>query len=202
MRFTSSGVQDEPRLDATGPQPHVLLVDNDGAHCHRMKRELVTLGCGVSIASSPRSALTALRAERPQLVAVEPLLTRTSWFRFLHHLCQADSGASWIVVTAYPSTSLAAEATKLGALGFLAKPVSGAELMAALSAEVQGVRWSCDGDFSLAHAEWEHLNKILRKCEGNMTAAARLLRIPRQSLYNKLRKVPPFSPPALREASE
>ena len=44
---------------------------------------------------------------------------------------------------------------------------------------------------SLARAEWEHINRVLSDCGGNISEAARRLNIHRRSLQRKLQKYPP-----------
>ena len=44
---------------------------------------------------------------------------------------------------------------------------------------------------SLARAEWEHINRVLADCEGNISEAARRLGLHRRSLQRKLQKRPP-----------
>ena len=44
---------------------------------------------------------------------------------------------------------------------------------------------------SLARAEWEHINRVLSDCEGNVSEAARRLGIHRRSLQRKLQRYPP-----------
>ena len=44
---------------------------------------------------------------------------------------------------------------------------------------------------SLARAEWEHINRVLSDCGGNISEAARQLGIHRRSLQRKLRKHAP-----------
>ena len=43
---------------------------------------------------------------------------------------------------------------------------------------------------SLARAEWEHINRVLSDCGGNISEAARRLGIHRRSLQRKLLKNP------------
>ena len=44
---------------------------------------------------------------------------------------------------------------------------------------------------SLARAEWEHIQRVLADCGGNVSEAARRLGIHRRSLQRKLQKYPP-----------
>ena len=43
---------------------------------------------------------------------------------------------------------------------------------------------------SLARVEWEHIQRVLADCDGNISHAARLLGIHRRSLQRKLAKHP------------
>ena len=45
---------------------------------------------------------------------------------------------------------------------------------------------------SLARAEWEHIQRVLTDCEGNISETARRLGIHRRSLQRKLQKFPPM----------
>jgi ActR/RegA family two-component response regulator len=44
---------------------------------------------------------------------------------------------------------------------------------------------------SLARVEWEHMQRVISDCGGNLSQAARLLGIHRRSLQRKLAKYPP-----------
>jgi two-component system response regulator RegA len=44
---------------------------------------------------------------------------------------------------------------------------------------------------TLARAEWEHIQRVLLDCDGNVSEAARRLGILRQSLQRRLRKHAP-----------
>jgi len=43
---------------------------------------------------------------------------------------------------------------------------------------------------SLARVEWEHIQRVLAECEGNVTHAARRLGLHRRSLQRKLGRPP------------
>jgi len=44
---------------------------------------------------------------------------------------------------------------------------------------------------SLAEAEWDHIQRVLSDCNGNISEAARQLDIPRRTLQRKLKKLAP-----------
>ena len=45
---------------------------------------------------------------------------------------------------------------------------------------------------SLARAEWEHINRVLTDCGGNISEAAKRLKLHRRTLQRKLNKFPPL----------
>jgi two-component system response regulator RegA len=46
---------------------------------------------------------------------------------------------------------------------------------------------------SLARVEWEHIQRVLADCDGNISQAAKLLGLHRRSLQRKLSKRPPLN---------
>jgi two-component system response regulator RegA len=43
---------------------------------------------------------------------------------------------------------------------------------------------------SLARVEWEHIQRVMTECQGNVSQAARVLGLHRRSLQRKLAKYP------------
>ena len=77
---------------------------------------------------------------------------------------------------------------RLGAINYLNKPADAEEIEAAL----QGKRPPPMNDVpSLDRQEWEYLNRILADCNGNISEAARRLKMHRRTLQRKLQKHPP-----------
>jgi len=93
-----------------------------------------------------------------------------------------------VVLTGYGTIGTAVEAIRLGAINYLNKPADADEIEAAL----QGKRAPPMSDVpSLDRQEWEYLNRILADCDGNVSEAARRLRMHRRTLQRKLQKHPP-----------
>ena len=94
-----------------------------------------------------------------------------------------------VVLTGYGTIGTAVEAIRLGAINYLNKPADADEVEAALLGTrppppVHEVP-------SLDRQEWEYLNKILADCNGNISEAARRLKMHRRTLQRKLQKHPP-----------
>jgi two-component system response regulator RegA len=85
------------------------------------------------------------------------------------------------------------EAVRRGAINYLTKPLDADQILAAFVCEgdeaAEGAPHSAMP--SLARVEWEHIQRILHDCDGNISHAARRLGLHRRSLQRKLSKLPP-----------
>jgi ActR/RegA family two-component response regulator len=178
------------------------LVADDDALWRQQLGELLGQGGGrVRVARDGEEWLAAIR-ERPfDLIIVEPNLPGRLWYSLMHDVRSHAPDARLIVTTAFPSRALVQVARSLNAEAVLPKPVrleqieqqlhapgdpTGRLLREGASAPESRMR-------SLAWLEWEYINHVLRRCGGNVTEASRRLKVPRQTLYRKLRKHPPLS---------
>jgi two-component system response regulator RegA len=114
-----------------------------------------------------------------------------SGLEVVRELCAIDPTTKIVVLTGYGSIATAVEAMRRGATSYLPKPADADEILVALADTPPQVT---GGDFpapSLARAEWEHIQRVLADCGGNISEAARRLGLHRRSLQLKLRKYPP-----------
>jgi len=95
-----------------------------------------------------------------------------------------------VVLTGYGSIATALESVKLGATHYLTKPVDADQVLAAFEGRDVAQDPPTVEVPSLARVEWEHIQRILNDCDGNVSQAARLLGIHRRSLQRKLSKFP------------
>lgn len=104
-----------------------------------------------------------------------------------------DTTITVIILTGYGSIPTALQALKLGADHYLSKPVDVDQILSAY--EDLGTqtpeRTTPVTVPSLARVEWEHIQRVLSDCSGNISQAAKLLGIHRRSLQRKLAKYPP-----------
>ena len=106
-----------------------------------------------------------------------------------------------IILSGYGSVASAVEALRRGAAHMLSKPVSIEALLQAFEqlesgraviAPYAGEETSPPPQApSLARVEWEHIQRVLQDCEGNISQAARVLGIHRRTLQRKLQLIPP-----------
>lgn len=90
-----------------------------------------------------------------------------------------------VLLTAYADISLAVKGLKNGAADFVSKPWDNDELVRKLKDVVD----MHDEIVTLDEMEQEHIRKTIDHCHGNLTKAAELLGISRQTLYNKMKRL-------------
>jgi two-component system response regulator RegA len=134
-------------------------------------------------------ALAAARARPPDFVVADIRLGSECGLDLIEALRHAHPGCTIALVSAYLSVALTAVAVRKGAHVVLFKPVHPTEILRRLPAlAADDHAWRTP---TLARAEWEHIQRVLRDCNGNVSEAARRLGILRQSLQRRLRKHAP-----------
>jgi two-component system response regulator RegA len=103
-------------------------------------------------------------------------------------LLQIDEGTRIVVLTGYGTITNAVEAMRAGAVDYLTKPVDAATCEDALRGRPPG---KSEDVPSLERVEYEYLQRILTDCSGNVSEAARRLRMHRKSLQRKIGRNPP-----------
>lgn len=179
--------------------PSVLLVDHDAGCRAQLSQALSGSGFAVTTAASAADGITAARLRAPDFALVDAEMPDSRGYDLLEALIPISPRTKIVFMNRYGSIASAVEAMQRGAYHYLAKPVDTATLVATLR------RSSGDGapsatdrprpdDLttpSLARAVWEHLQRVLLECDGNISATARRLGIARRSLQLKLKKYPP-----------
>ena len=173
--------------------PSVLVVDDDEVLRSRIARAFADRGYEVRQAHDCASALAAARDEPPEYALVDLRLPGESGLAVVRELHAIDVTTRTVVLTGYGSIATALEAIRLGATHYLTKPATVDEVIAGFQRGPDRDGKSSDLSEpvpSLARVEWEHINRVLVDCEGNISEAARRLRIHRRSLQRKLAKHP------------
>lgn len=170
----------------------ILLVDDEELFRSRLARALVERGYAVTEAESGAKALEAARAESPELCVVDLRMPGTSGLEVVRELHALDPTTRIVVLTGYGSIATALEAVRLGAVHYLTKPASLAEILGALEHGPEPVSTTSEELLvpSLARVEWEHIERVVVSCGGNVTQAAKVLGLHRRSLQRKLAKHP------------
>lgn len=89
-----------------------------------------------------------------------------------------------VLITAYADVQLAVKGLKYGAADFVTKPWDNEKLISTLHDAIDRGRKVVP----LEQMEQEHVQRAMEQCHGNVSRAAELLGITRQTLYKKLKK--------------
>lgn len=166
----------------------VLVVDDDDVFRLRLVRALSERGFDAQGARSHEEAMELAKAESPEFAVVDLRLPGKSGIDTVRELKHLDPATTVVLLTGYGSIASAVEAVRLGAVQYLSKPVDVDQVLAAFDGAAPA---HDDASVpSLARVEWEHINRILTDCGGNISQAARLLGVHRRSLQRKLAKYP------------
>jgi len=168
----------------------ILLADDDREGRDELARGLRRLGYEVVTSSAaPRSAQLA-RGHVLKYAAVDVNERRGRGLELIAELRRALFDVRIVAMVHRGTVETALDAMAHGAHFYLAKPVSAADLSNAL---VGGRRAPPPraATLTLARVEWDHLQRILADCAGNVSETARRLGITRRTVQLKLKHGPP-----------
>lgn len=178
----------------TEHHPSVLLVDDDVTLRERLARAFRERGWDVTTAGNYDEALAVARGESPEYAVVDLRMPGHSGLELVRDLHAVDAATRIVVLTGYGSIATTVDAIRLGAVNYLPKPADVDDILAAFARANDEPSVAAPETLqtpSLARAEWEHINRVLADCGGNISEAARKLGIHRRSLQRKLQKYPP-----------
>ena len=168
----------------------LLVVDDDDALRTRLVRALGDRGLCVTAAASYDEAVAIAEVESPELALVDMKLPGGSGLDILRRLTELDATTNIVMLTGYGSIATAVESVRLGATTYLTKPVDADQILAAFDGLTVSGSAAMPATPSLARVEWEHIQRVMADCDGNVSLAARRLKIHRRSLQRKLSKDP------------
>lgn len=200
----------QPRsVEPSEPRPVVLVVDDDDTYRTALARAFERRGYAALPARSVAEALAHAEQRTVSFASIDLRMPGASGLELVRRLTALHPEAVVVVLTGYGSIASAVEAVKLGARDYLTKPADANDLLrafgvpaATLSQAAAECRPAMDAPESaqspddarevpsLARVEWEHISRVVADCGGNISQAARLLRMQRRSLQRKLAKYP------------
>jgi len=121
-------------LNDTQPLPHLLLVDDDRLVLSTLVLGLQQAGYRVSSADSAEDAEVFLASgERPDLAILDIRMSGSSGLYLAERLHQLDR-IPFVILSAYSDQAMIDQASQLGALGYLVKPMDIPKLIPSLEA--------------------------------------------------------------------
>lgn len=184
-------------MQQSDEMPTALIIDDDDVFRDRLRRALVQRRWDVDAVPSGDEGIRVARERSPDLVLVDLRMPGKQGLDVVEELRAIDSSMTIIVLTGYGSIPTAISALKRGADHYLSKPADADQILAVY----ENLQLSPNGEHeapgtpptvpSLGRVEWEHVQRVMADCGGNISQAARLLGIHRRSLQRKLAKYPP-----------
>lgn len=170
-----------------------LIADDDELFRSRLGRALESRGWEVLLAATGAQALSLARENAPDLAIVDLRLEGESGLDLIRRLRPLDPTLFIIMLTGWGSIATALEAVRGGADHYMSKPVDADQIVAAFEtpSSVTSNAQEPPSIPSLARVEWEHIQRVLTDCGGNISLAAKHLGLHRRSLQRKLSKYPP-----------
>jgi DNA-binding NtrC family response regulator len=167
----------------------ILVVDDNPAILTAAKICLDGVFERIITLSKPDSIMVTLNQETIDVILLDMNFTLgvnsgqdgLLWLRMIH---RQHPDIPVVLVTAYADVKLAVRGLKTGAVDFVTKPWDNEELVRVLKDAIDNSREVAP----LEQVELEHVHKVLDKCHGNISKAAELLGITRQTLYAKMKR--------------
>jgi two-component system response regulator RegA len=171
--------------------PTILVVEDDEAFRAILVSALEARGYEARGVPDARRAIALARNDSPEMAVVDLRLGDESGLELVRELKTIDPSTAIVVLTGYGSIATALESIRLGAVHYLTKPTDPDRILAAFERGLAARPRDLPVDTpSLARVEWEHLQRVLTDCDGNISEAARQLGMHRKSLQRKLAKRP------------
>lgn len=165
----------------------ILVIDDNPAILTAVKICLNGVFERILTLNKPDTVLTVLQQEHIDVILLD--------MNFSLGVNSGQEGMLWlttihrkhpdipiVLVTAYADVQLAVRGLKNGAVDFVTKPWDNDDLIRVLKDAIDKGKEVVPLD----QLEKEHIRKVVDKCNGNMSKAAELLGITRQTLYRKM----------------
>jgi len=179
-------------VQLSGSPTRFLVVDDDEAFRSRLVKALQGRRLEAHGAGSADEALKLAASMLPHAAVVDLRMPGTSGLDLVPELAARCPGIQIVVLTGYGSIATAVEAVRRGAFNYLTKPLDADQILAAFERRGAAAAPLPLETPSLARVEWEHIQRTLHDCDGNISQAARKLGLHRRSLQRKLAKLPPM----------
>ncbi len=168
----------------------ILIIDDNEAILTALKYCLAGTFEKVKTLTAPDSVLSLLEQEQVDIILLD--------MNFTLGVNSGQDGLVWlqairkhhpeipvVLITAYADVSLAVRGLKRGAADFITKPWDNDELVRKLKDVLEAATEVA----TLDEVEADHIRRAIDRCHGNLSKAAEMLGITRQTLYNKMKRL-------------
>lgn len=172
----------------------ILIIDDDRAIRLSIGLMLTKAGFDSVQVSTEEEALEAVRRPDLQLVILDMNLTLSTTGRqgieLLRKIRILAPEVPVIMLSAWATVPLAVEGMGFGAVDFVSKPWSNRDFVAKIKKALEDAERKAEENKvdTLDNIEKQTIQRALRQADGNLSTAAQLLGITRQSLYRRMEK--------------
>ncbi|MDH5434065.1 MAG: response regulator [Gammaproteobacteria bacterium] len=168
----------------------VIIIDDDEPYRNVLARSLKRQGFQAEAFAAPLPAMAEIASHKNPVVLLDLRLDNDSGLLWIEKIRQQNASARIVLLTGYASISTAVEAIKLGAEDYLPKPITASEIAKYLTHGKDEQLLDPQQPMSVERLEWEHIQKVLKEHDGNISASARAMGMHRRTLQRKLAKKP------------
>lgn len=174
-----------------GPDPTLLIVDDDAPFRMRLARAMERRGFEVSMAESVAEGLSLTRQSPPAFAVVDLRLEDGNGLDVVETIRELRPDSRVIVLTGYGAIATAVAAVKIGAVDYLSKPADADDVEKALLSRGDDKPPPPENPMSADRVRWEHIQRVFELCDRNVSETARRLNMHRRTLQRILAKRSP-----------
>jgi len=174
-----------------GPDPSLLLVDDDEPFLKRLARAMEKRGFAVEMAGSVEEGRRLAALRPPAYAVVDLRLEDGNGLEVVEKLRELRPDCRIVVLTGYGAIATAVAAVKIGATDYLSKPADADDVTRALLTQGSDLPPPPENPMSADRVRWEHIQRVYEQCERNVSETARRLNMHRRTLQRILAKKSP-----------
>lgn len=174
-----------------GPDPSLLLVDDDVPFLRRLARAMERRGFHVQTAETVAQGKAIATTQPPAYAVVDLRLEDGNGLDVVETLRESRPDSRIIVLTGYGAIATAVAAVKIGATDYLSKPADANDVTNALLARDGEMPPPPENPMSADRVKWEHIQRVYELCDQNVSETARRLNMHRRTLQRILAKRSP-----------
>ena len=174
-----------------GPDPTLLIVDDDEPFLRRLARAMEKRGFDVETADSVASGRAIATVRPPAYAVVDLRLEDGNGLDVVELIRERREDARIVVLTGYGAIATAVAAVKIGATDYLSKPADANDVTDALLTSVDELPPPPENPMSADRVRWEHIQRVYELCDRNVSETARRLNMHRRTLQRILAKRSP-----------
>lgn len=181
----------EDEVPDIGPDPTLLLVDDDEAFVKRLARAMEKRGFAPETAESVAEGRAMAKARPPAYAVIDLRLKDGNGLDVVETLRDIRPDCRIVVLTGYGAIATAVAAVKVGATDYLSKPADANDITNALLTRNEGLPPPPENPMSADRVRWEHIQRVYELCDRNVSETARRLSMHRRTLQRILAKRSP-----------